>query len=212
MSDVNIGDEAYRLSIFGHNVEVTKPIREYIVEKLHKIEHFTDLLIDVMVRLDVQKLDHKCELVLKFSHFKVVTHADTTDMYASIDKAFVKLQAKLRRWKGRIQSHHAKIPQQPTIEKVSVNVFESEEEALEEINDQIEEQNLNSFLNELPKIAKSKSIPLKMLRTDEAIMKMELSHDHFMLYRCEEDQKLKVIYRRRDGSYGVIAAEESAVS
>ncbi|MCB1067823.1 MAG: sigma 54 modulation/S30EA ribosomal C-terminal domain-containing protein, partial [Simkania sp.] len=49
--------------------------------------------------------------------------------------------------------------------------------------------------------------PLKHLTLDEAVMKMELSDDHFMVYRSEEEQNLKVIYRRRDGSYGIIAPE-----
>lgn len=214
MSEVNIGDEKYRLSIFGHNIEVTKSIREYIIEKLHKIEHFTDLLIDVAVRLDVQKLEHKCEVVMKFSHFKVVTHATTTDLYASIDKTFHKMQNKLRRWKSRIQQHHDKIPQQPTIEAVPVSIYERAADELNTINDQIDEANYEEMDKEmsLPSIVKNKTIPLKMLSTQEAIMKMELSHDNFLLYRCEEDQKLKVIYRRRDGHYGVISAEERAVS
>jgi putative sigma-54 modulation protein len=46
-----------------------------------------------------------------------------------------------------------------------------------------------------------------MLTADEAVMKMDLSGDKFMVYKSEEDQKLKVIYRRRDGDYGLISPE-----
>jgi len=213
MSEVNIGDEPYRLSVFGHNVEVTKSIREYIIEKLHKIEHFTDLLIDVNVRLDVQKLNHNCEIVMKYSHFKVVTHAMTTDMYASIDKAFSRLQSKLRRWKSRMQQHHDRLPQPITIVEVPVSVLEKQQQELDDINDAIEEENLKELeAMAAPKVAKTKSMPLKTLTLDEAIMKMELAHYNFMLYRDEVDQNLKVIYLRRDGSYGIIAAEESATA
>ena len=59
----------------------------------------------------------------------------------------------------------------------------------------------------LPKVVKKKKRPLKTLTIDEAVMKMELSDDNFKVYRSEEDQALKVIYRRRDGSYGVISPE-----
>ena len=42
---------------------------------------------------------------------------------------------------------------------------------------------------------------------EEAIMKMELSEDNFLIFRSEEDTKLKVIYRRSDGNFGVIELE-----
>lgn len=53
----------------------------------------------------------------------------------------------------------------------------------------------------------TESRPLKDLTTEEAVMKMELSGDHFMLYRDEADRKLKVIYRHSDEDYGIIQAE-----
>ncbi|MDX8431235.1 MAG: ribosome-associated translation inhibitor RaiA [Candidatus Algichlamydia australiensis] len=209
MSEVNIGDEKYRLSIFGHQIEVTEPIRDYIKKKLYHIEHFTDQIIDVVVRLEVQKLDHRAEIVMKFSHFKVVVHATTTDLYATLDKTFERLQHKLRRWKSKMQEHHAR---KPVINHIPVEVLEQQE--LDEINDQIEEENLKQMeeIMHMPRVGKQKSIPLKTLNMNEAIMKMELSRDHFMVYRCEESKQLRVIYRRRDGSYGIISAEERAVS
>ena len=57
------------------------------------------------------------------------------------------------------------------------------------------------------KVIRKKSIPLKILTSDEAVMKMELSGDPFLIYKGEEDQKLKVIYRTKDGNYGVIRTE-----
>jgi len=47
-------------------------------------------------------------------------------------------------------------------------------------------------------------MPLKTLSYQEAVMKLDLSHDPFMLFVNETDQKLKVIYRREDGDYGII--------
>lgn len=209
MSEVNIGDEKYHLSIFGHQIEVTEPMREYIKKKLHHIEHFTDQIIDVAVRLEVQKIDHRAEVVMKFSHFKIVVHATTTDLYATLDKVFEKLQNKLTRWKGKIKEHHER---KPVVDQIAVEVLEQQE--LDEINDQIVEENLKQMeeVMAMPRVIEEKTIPLKTLNVHEAIMKMELSHDNFMVYRCEESKLLRVIYRRRDGSYGIISAEERAVS
>ena len=49
-----------------------------------------------------------------------------------------------------------------------------------------------------------KKLSLKTLSTDEAMMKMELTENNFVVYRCEEDKKLKVIYRRQDHNFGII--------
>jgi putative sigma-54 modulation protein len=197
-------NDQYTVEISGKNLEVTKPLRDYILDKLHKIEPFTTHMIDAHVRLDVEKLDHRCDVILKFSHFKIVVHAITDEMYATIDKAFDKLKHKIRKWKGRIQDHHAKGIKAIEME---VEVLEHADDADKLIEDEIIDEN-NETLTGIPytppSVVKTKKRPLKMLTLDEAIMKMELSSDNFMLYKGEEDQALKIIYRRRRGGYGVI--------
>ena len=59
----------------------------------------------------------------------------------------------------------------------------------------------------MPKVIGMETRVLKILTTEEAMMKMDLSGDKFLVYRGEEDRKLKVIYRRDDGNYGIIQTE-----
>lgn len=197
------GDENLNVTVTGKNVEITSPIKTYIAEKLAKVERVVPNIIEVAVRLEVQKLQHQVDVVMKFSHFKVKVHAITTDMYATIDKAFEKLKAKLLKWKGRIQDHHAK---GLNVVDLEVNVLEAEETDLEEINDQIEEENLQQIEKELapPKVYRRKTRPLKTLNLREAVMKMELSGDNFLVFKSEEDLKMKILYRRKDETFGVI--------
>lgn len=204
--DKSLGPSDYTISVTGKHIEVTKPIRDYIEEKLHRIEHITPDIIDIHVVIEVQKIHHNCSIVLKFSHFKIKVMADTNDMYAAIDKAFDRLATKIRRWKTKIQDHHAK---GVSVTEMEVNVYEKVVHEEEEIEREIIEQN-NAKVDEqytMPPITKKLKRPMKTLRLDEAVMKMELSHDHFLVFRAEEDQKIKVIYRREDNSYGVMAPE-----
>ena len=199
-------EERYNVNISGKNVEVTPPMREYVLERLHKIEPFTTHLIDAHIRLDVEKLEHRVDIILKFSHFKIVVHAITGDMYAAIDKAFDRLRLKIRKWKDRIQDHHAKGVKAIEME-VDILHHANDDELL--IADEIIDAN-NSTLEEhfaKPTVSKTKKRALKMLTLDEAVMKIELSGDNFLIYRGEEDQAIKVIYRRRNGGYGVIVPE-----
>lgn len=206
-SSKDFGDQEYSVAITGKNIEVTKPIRDYIGEKIAKIEMMTNHIIDIKVKLDVQsKLHHGIDVILKFSHFKVNVRAKTQNMYSAIDKVFDRLYAKLRKWKSRIQDHHAK---GVAVTEMEVNVLEHAEEEIQEINEEIIDQNNQTLTEDFspPKVLKKKKRSLKILTLDEAVMKMELSADHFMIYRSEEENAFKVIYRRRDGSYGVVSPE-----
>ncbi|MGE0198235.1 MAG: ribosome-associated translation inhibitor RaiA [Simkaniaceae bacterium] len=205
-SPKNFDDQTYNVAVISKHIEITKPIRDYIDEKIAKIEVITNHIIDVHVRLDVQKLNHSVDIVVKFSHFRVNVKAITENMYSALDKAFERLYTKLRKWKSRIQDHHAK---GVAVTEMEINVLEHAQQELEEINEEIVDANNRSLEKDFapPKVIKKKKRPLKLLTLDEAVMKMELSDDHFMIYRSEEEQGLKVIYRRRDGSYGIVSPE-----
>jgi len=200
-------DEVFpRITILGRNVGVTNAMKEYALEKFSKIERIDAQIMDLFVTMDIQKLDNVVDVLMKFSHFIVKVRGHSTDMYASIDKAFERLQAKIRKWKDRIQDHQAK-----DISSVDmmVNVIRRPYNELEDINDDIEEENEKEEeeILRLHEIVEVTSFHLKPLTAEEAVMKMELSEDLFLIYRSEEDRKIKVIYRRPDGNYGVISPE-----
>ena len=76
-SSKKIYEQEYTISIVGKTIEITKPIRVYIEEKISKIESLSHHIIDIKVRLDVQKLNHTVDILLKFSHFRVNVGAIT---------------------------------------------------------------------------------------------------------------------------------------
>ncbi|NGX51614.1 MAG: Ribosome-associated factor Y [Chlamydiae bacterium] len=205
-SPKDFDDQTYNIAVSAKSIEITKTIRDYIDEKIAKIEAISTNVIDIHVRLDVQKLNHTVYITMKFSHFRVNVHSINENMYAAIDKAFEKLYHKLRKWKGRIQDHHAK---GVSVTEMEVNVLEHAQHELDEINEEIIDENNRSLEKDFapPTVIKKKKRPLKDLTLDEAVMKMELSDDHFMIFKSEEERALKVIYRRRNGSYGVVSPE-----
>lgn len=192
-------DEGYSIKITGRHVEVTEAMKQYALEKISKIERFMNRIIDVNVIMDIQKFEHRVEIILKVNHTKITSQATSNDMYVSIDRAVDKLESQLRRYKTKLQDHHAK---SLAVVDMNVNIIKgmSEEEDFEEID-----ETANTY--SAPEIVNKKTIPLKTLTYDEALMKMDLSKDSFMVFRNEADQKLKVIYRRNDGNFGIIEPE-----
>lgn len=200
-------DEAYNVIVTGRHLLVTDAIKDYAIEKLSKLERFSHRLIDVNVNMDIQKLDHRVDIVMRFDSTKIKSHGSSTNMYASIDMAVDKLQNQIRRYKNKLQDHHAK-----ALKAIDMNVNvispHREDETLD-VNQEIDEANhdlLVASYRPHQVIAKETKL-LKVLTLDEAITKMELSLDAFLIYRGEEDLKTKVIYRRKDGNYGVIELE-----
>lgn len=194
----------YNIYIIAKNFQLTEPMRQHVWDKLVKIERFHNHIMDVHVTLEIQRVEHVCVITCHFNHFKVKVEARSTDMYASIDRAMQKLQHLFRKWKGKIQEYHTKPVK---MIDMAVNVYHRpSQNETEEVNEAIDAENLRDW--EPGKVLKTETRLLKELTINDAIMKMELSGDQFMLFRdiLDAEKKLKLIYRRKDGHYGVIEA------
>ncbi|MBT7461717.1 MAG: ribosome-associated translation inhibitor RaiA, partial [Waddliaceae bacterium] len=193
--------EEYKITITGRHVHVTDAMKEYAKDKIAKIERFSKNLIDVVITMDIQKLEHRVDIVLKAGHVKIKVNAVSNDMYVSVDKAIDRLQTKLRKYKDRLHHHQTKAL---SAIDMNVNVIRPHDEDVDDINDAIEAETYSRLASEFSqhKIVKKEKRLLKSLSIDEAMMKMELSEDMFKIFRDEESNKLKVIYRRVDEDYG----------
>jgi len=199
--------QGYEISVTGRHIHVTDAMKNHAIDKVSKIERFSDRIIDASVTMDIQKLDHKVDIVLKVDHITIKASASSESMYQSVDKAVHKIQSQLLKYKNKLKAHQAK---GVSVVDMHVNVYGREKEReLEETNDEISQENLRlAELQYQPhQIVKTETKPMKLLSYDEAIMKMELSGDAFMIFRSEEDNKVKVIYRREDEDFGIIEVE-----
>lgn len=196
--------EAYTITITSKNIDVTPAIENYILGKLSKIERFAPHILDIHVTLDVQKVAKTVSFLMKFLHFKIKVQGRTEDLYSAIDQGSDKLIKLIQKYKTKLQKHRVKEP--PT--RMEVSVLEPVSE-LDEINDQIDEENLKKEerLFRVHEIVATDSMPVKMLAQDEAAMKLELSGDNFLVYKSEEDQKLKLMYVRKDDKLGLVPLE-----
>lgn len=200
-------NESWDIIVTGRNVLVTDAMKNYAMEKVARIEKFMPRIVDVSVTMDIQKLEHRVDIIVKVNNFKIKSHAATDDMYASIDKAVSKLEAQLLRYKKKIQDHHARGVKSV---EMNVNVIRPHlDDDLNEVNYEIEDETIRKDIGKyLPhKIVAQEKKSLKYLTYDEAIMKMELSGDPFLVFRSEEDRKIRIIYRRKDSNYGIIEPE-----
>ena len=194
--------EGYSLSIISKNIAVTDAIEKYILEKISKIERFAHHIIDIVVTLDIQKVTNTVSIVMKFLHFKIKVQAQTEDMYSAIDKATERILKLIQKYKTKLQSH--RVSESP-LSPMRVSILEPIND-IDEINDQIAEENLKEEENlyRIHEVVATETMPLRTFTQNEAAMKLDLSGEDFLIYKSEEDQKIRVMFRRKDDKLGVV--------
>ncbi len=208
-------NQGYNIMVTGRHVQITEPMKDYAIEKISKLERIGTRIIDVTVVMDIQKLQHKVDITMKYGRHTIIkSSAATTDMYISVDQAVDKLKTQLKKYLGALHDHHAK---GHAVTEMAETVYEApwgeevevDEVDLDEVNTEIEAESARRVAKalQLPRIVRKETQPLKILTVEEAIMKMDLSQAPVILFKGEEDQKLKVLYRRADGNLGVIEPE-----
>lgn len=97
-----------QLNITGHHVEITPPMREYINEKLQKLERHFDHVTHIHCILTVEKLRHKAEARVNLSGGSLFADAVQDDMYAAVDSMVDKLDRQIIKHKEKLTDHHAR--------------------------------------------------------------------------------------------------------
>ncbi len=172
-----------KISTRGKNIELTNALKDYVEEKVGRIgKYFENASIDAQVSLGVEKERHQVEVTAFVDGLILRGEEETGDMYASIDGVVEKIERQIRKYKTRINR----------------NLRDKEEFSLSFESDETEEDDIEN------KIVKVKRFAVKPMSVEEAVMQMNLlGHDFFVFSNAETDD-FNVVYRRKDGNYGLI--------
>jgi len=183
-----------QITFTGKNVEVTPSLREYAETKLRKLVRFFDHVQEARVTESVLRGQHTFEVTLIVDGTLIRAEERSTDMYTSIDLGVDKLERQLSRYKERFTRHTREglAGHKPT-----------ERAALEDgINVPLPE--LDEEASATPMIVRTKRFAVKPMGPEEAALEMELIGHDFYVFRNAESDTVNVIYRRRDGHFGLI--------
>lgn len=187
------------ITVTGRHVTVTEPMREYARKKVENLHLDYPRIIDAKVILDVEKERQTAEIILHCAnHITIEVKSTNGDIYASIDESVSKIARRMRKYKTRLlKTHHR--PRHGSIKHLEEHVFE--------------EQQLHATEDEHiePVIIHKENFRMKPLFPDEAIMDLEMSERPFVLFQnAKNGGKLAILFRRKDGEYGMIEPEASA--
>jgi len=173
-----------QMEIHGNNIDVTDALRDYISKKVSKIQRYFDFPLRPQVALIVQKENQRVEITIPINNGRTLrAEVDSENMYSSVDQAVDKIDRQVRKHKTRINRKARQVP----------------EELMEEFIGEAEREQ-----DDEPRLVRTKSFTMKPMDVEEAILEMDLlDHDFFVFTNAESDE-VNVVYRRRDGNYGLI--------
>jgi putative sigma-54 modulation protein len=171
-------------------METSDPVRTYVEEKLTKVKKYIEEPVEAHVVLSVEKkIRHKAEVSLVAKGITIKASDETIDMYAAIDGVLDKIDRQLKRYKDKIKNHKPGIGREWKVDK-TIFAAQSIDEGHPE-----------------PVIVKTDSFHVKPMSVEEAVMQMDLLHKDFLVYTDSNSEAINVVYRRKDGNYGLIVPQ-----
>ena len=172
-----------KLNIRGDKLEITDAIRDYVEDKLGRLDkYFKDSDINANVLLKVKGNRQIIEVTVPTDKYILRSEEEHNDLYAAIDLVVDKLV-------GQIRKNKTKLKKQNIDNKYKDFNFDYELDEDEENNDVI---------------VKYKEIEMKPMDSEEAILEMELLGHSFFVYKDVDTGNVNVLYKRKDGNYGLI--------
>lgn len=178
----------FRYNVRGENIEVTEAIRNYVEKKVGKLERYFDNVPDATAHVNLKVYTEKTakvEVTIPLPYLVLRAEETSPDLYASVDLVVDKLERQIRKFKTKINRR--------TRETALINqapVFTLGESADEEAAE--------------TDIVRTKRLSLKPMDSEEAVLQMNMLGHNFFIFEDAETNGISIVYRRKDGKYGLI--------
>ncbi|NJD69379.1 MAG: ribosome-associated translation inhibitor RaiA, partial [candidate division NC10 bacterium] len=175
-----------QMTLTTRNIEMTDALRRYAEEKIARLQKFVNQITSVHVILSVEKHRQIAEVTLHVREHTIRGEESSSDLYSAIDLVADKLERQILRYKDKIVEHSGRGRGRSHASEAAVPT-EGE-----------------SLTDDDPRIVKTKRFAVKPLAPDEAAVQMSLLGHNFFVFRNARTHEVNVLYRRRDGDYGLI--------
>ncbi len=172
-----------KYNIRGNKIEVTDAINDYLKSKLSRVEKYLDDNEEVEAKalISAKGKDQKVEVTIWSGKYNIRAEETSADLYSAIDLVIDKLERQFKKYKSKLSSKRI-----------------TREEYVPEIDDLMEDEEQI--------IVRRKEVFLKPIDEEEAITQMELLGHTFFVFKNVDTDKINVVYKRKDGDYGIIEA------
>ena len=173
-----------KITISGKNIDVTEGLKAAVNEKLGKLEKYFTPDTNVIVTLSVEKERQKIEVTIPVKGNIIRSEQVSNDMYVSIDLVEEVIERQLRKYKNKI------VDKQQSAANFQKAYLDKDYEEDEEV-----------------KIIRTKKFDIKPMYPEDACVQMELLGHNFFVFLNSETEQVNVVYKRKNGTYGLIEPE-----
>ena len=180
-----------KVYIYARNIDLTEGLKEAVESKLSRLDKYFSESVEARATLSVTKHSQTVEVTIPFGAVLLRAEESSEDMYKSIDLVRDKLERQIRKYKTKIERRQG---------SDSVR-FNPDAFAGLDLPKKKEDETESE-----PKIVRTKKISMKPMSEEEAVLQMELLGHNFFVFD-DESSEMKVVYKRKDGNYGLIERE-----
>ena len=170
-------------SVTFKNLEPSDSLKNYVGEKLNRFDKYLDNPAEANVVLSVEKFRRISEISITGDRLVINGKEETDDMYSAIDMVLDKLETQIKKSKAKIRDKRA--GSKAKSNRMAIAAAVGPEEELE------------------PQVI-FENIDYKPMDVEEATMQMDLVDDAFLVFTNARTNRVNVLYRRKDGNYGLI--------
>jgi len=170
-------------SVTFKNIDPTDTLKSYVRDKLDRFDRFLDNPAEANVVLLVEKFRHIAEININGDRLTINGKEETNDMYSAIDMVLDKLEKQIKKNKQKIRERR------PGVNAKNIGLMEADTNLPDE---------------EIVREVKIKNIEYKPMDVEEAVLQMDLLSDNFLVFTNARSDRVNVLYRRKDGHYGLI--------
>jgi putative sigma-54 modulation protein len=184
------------ITVTGRKMTVSEPLKEYVEEKIGnsvKVFSISPMAAEVVLRKERNPANPRpaiAEVTIRTKGHIIRTEEAEEDMYAAIDVAAAKVERQLRKYKTKVVDRRVHGKKLAAVLSPENEVSASNER--------------DEYLADVDRVVRVKELDLDALTEEEALIQLDLLGHDFYVYTNVADGLVNVMYRRRDGSYGVI--------
>ena len=184
---------AIAVTVKGKHFQVTEGLREHAQQRLQKLETYFQNIREVSVVESVEGPQHRVEVTVQGDGLTLRGEERTNDMYASLDRVVDKLEQRLKKFKAK--HTHLRNHQQSLRTNVATNGAGVDGVLPAATEDDVDDS---------PRIVRTKAVTMKPMGLDDAVQMLELVDHDWYVYLDMDTNQTQVVYRRRDGNYGLV--------
>lgn len=194
-----------RLNITFRHLESSDSLKEYARDKVERVHKYLDRASEAHVVLSMERHLHHADITITSGAWLLRGRERSEDMYASIDLAMDKIERQLRRYKEKLKTHHGRERVHHHQELVNDLIVRYDVVA---IPDPEQETALGPAGGAPagPRVIRTDEFLAKPMTVEEAVMQMDLMNNDLLVFTNASSNEMNVVYRRKDGHYGLIEA------